>query len=389
MCSPSPSKVCGNCCMPTWTKVGFPKSIRASSGGDWSAKGVRSSTWVEHSPGRRLWSGHTESGDGDDDVELPDRAARPVRVRRHVPEWLDNPFRQSLRIGRRRHPCQDDGGNLLEADPSVRRTLGRQAFARPFGSRGPRVLEATDSVLSEERLPGEPDRLREEGVQRVHGLAGLHELVEELRVHDLVVAEAMAGDEILPAEILDHRMVRIIPWGRPLEGFPAEFDPRAQDFLPRVRLLDDSVADLLEDRRVGMPDPGVDATLSRLQVEEISGSHVLRRRRFVVPEMDPHMGLVRALVRGEADVPVDAGDGSSKSLRFPDEVRADLLQSCRCITDEAHRRFLDDLLVSGLVRLEPFLAVVLLEFPEELEEARREISGVVGHLARPLRAVPE
>jgi len=70
-------------------------------------------------------------------------------------------------------------------------------------------------------------------------------------------------------------------------------------------------------------------------------------------------------------------------------VRADLLQSCRCITDEAHRRFLDDLLVSGFVRLEPFLAVVLLEFPEELEEARREISGVVGHLARPLRAVPE
>src|SRR5437667_9214500 len=326
---------------------------------------------------------------GQDDVELPDRSSRPVRVRSHVAEWLYYPFRKSLCPGRRGHPRQDDGGNFLEVDPIVRRTSGRQAFARPIGSRGPRLRETADRVLSEERLPGEPDRLREEGVQRVHGLAGLHELVEELRVHDLVVAEAMAGDEVLPAEILDHRMVRIIPWGRPLEGFPAEFDPRAQDFLPRVRLLDDSVADLLEDRRVGMPDPGVDATLSRLQVEEISGSHVLRRRRLVVPEMDPHMGLVRALVRGEADVSVDAGDGSSEGLRFPHEVRADLLQSCRCITDEAHRRFLDDLLVSGFVRLEPSLTVVLLQFLDELEETRREISGSVGHLARPLRAVLE
>src|SRR5438046_6958591 len=103
-------------------------------------------------------------------------------------------------------------------------------------------------------------------------------------------------------------MVRIIPWGRPLEGFPAEFDPRAQDFLPRVRLLDDSVADLLEDRRVGMPDPGVDATLFRIQVEEIFGSHELRPRRLVVPEMAPHMSLDRALVRGETDVTVTAGN---------------------------------------------------------------------------------
>src|SRR5207237_9358756 len=173
----------------------------------------------------------------------------------------------------------DDGGHFLEADPAVRRTLGRQAFARPFGSRGPRVLEATDSVLSEERLPGEPDRLREEGVQRVHGLAGLHELVEELRVHDLVVAEAMAGDEVLSAEVLDHRMVRIISWRGSLAGFPAEFDPRAQGFLPRVRLLDDSATALLHDGRVGMPDPGVDAALAGFQVEEVAGSHVLRRRR--------------------------------------------------------------------------------------------------------------
>src|SRR5207249_11615942 len=142
---------------------------------------------------------------GEDDVELPDRAARPVRVRSHVPEWLDYPFRQSLRPGRRRHPRQDDGGNLLETDPIVRRTLGRQAFARPFGSRGPRLRETADRVLSQERLPREPDRLREEGVQRVHGLASLHELVEALRVHDLVVATAAAAYADLRAQVLSHR----------------------------------------------------------------------------------------------------------------------------------------------------------------------------------------
>src|SRR5207237_7274189 len=45
--------------------------------------------------------------------------------------------------------------------------------------------------------------------------------------------------------------------------------------------------------------------------------------------------------------------------------------------------FLNGLFVWRLVRRESFLAVVLPEVPEELEEARREISGSIGHNAHP------
>src|SRR5437899_5601038 len=95
--------------------------------------------------------------------------------------------------------------------------------------------------------------------------------------------------------------------------------------------------------------------------------------------MDPDVVLVRALVRGEPDVSIDPRDRSAERLRVADEVRAELLEPRARVADETDRGLLDDLLVPLLVRREPFLVVVLAEFPEEPEQFGREVPRSLRH----------
>src|SRR6266571_8125206 len=102
-------------------------------------------------------------------------------------------------------------------------------------------------------LPRDANRSREEPVQRVHRLAHLDERVEKLRARDLVVAKAPTGDEVLPPQVLDERMIRIVAGRRSLERISLDGDPTSDDLLPRIRFIDNPIADLLQYRRVGMP----------------------------------------------------------------------------------------------------------------------------------------
>src|SRR5438046_3377390 len=104
-------------------------------------------------------------------------------------------------------------------------------------------------------------------------------------------------------------MVRIEAGWRPFQGLALEFDLRSKDGLPSIGLVDDSIPDLFEDPRLRMPDAGMDAALPGLQVEKVAWCHMLRRSCLVVPEVDPDMGLVRALVRRETNIPVNQGNG--------------------------------------------------------------------------------
>src|SRR2546422_8461118 len=175
-------------------------------------------------------------------------------------------------------------------------------------------------------LPGEADRSRQEAVQRVHRPARLDERAEELRARDLVVAKAPARDEVLPSQVLDERMIRVVAGRRPLERVALDGDPAPDDLPPRVRFIDNPIADLLQYRRVGMPDARMGHRLARLHVEIVTGRHLLRPGRLRVPEMDPDLGLVRALVRREADVPVDGGERTAERFGFRGEKRANRLQ---------------------------------------------------------------
>src|SRR3989475_7833903 len=229
-------------------------------------------------------------------------------------------------------------------------------------------------------LPGKADRSREEAVQRVHGRARLDERVEELRARDLVVAEAPARDEVLPPQVLDERMVRIVAGRGSLQRISLDGDPASDDLLPCVRFIDDPIANLLQRRGVGMPDPRMGHGLARVHVEVVAGRHLLRPARLRVPEMDSDLRLVRALVRREPDVPIDAREGPAERLGIGDEIRADLLEPRPGVANEPQARFLHGVLVTFLVLREPFFAVVLRQVTEEPEEVRGEVFRFLGHL---------
>src|SRR2546427_12175741 len=112
-------------------------------------------------------------------------------------------------------------------------------------------------------LPGEADRSRQEAVQRVHRLARLDERAEELRARDLVVAKAPARDEVLPSQVLDERMIRVVAGRWPLERDALDGDPAPDDLPPRVRFIDTPIAHLLQYRHVRMPDARLRRRLAR------------------------------------------------------------------------------------------------------------------------------
>src|SRR6266511_3006240 len=147
-----------------------------------------------------------------------------------------------------------------------------------------RQRDATPESQRNAELPGEAHRSGEEPIQRLHGRARFDERLEELLVGDLRIAERARPDEILPAEVLDERMVRVDAGRRPLEGFALEPHLAPEDFLPLIRFVEDATADLREDRRIGMPDAGVCGALTGSQVQEEPGRHVLRSYGLRVPE---------------------------------------------------------------------------------------------------------
>src|SRR5881296_987508 len=234
-------------------------------------------------------------------------------------------------------------------------------------------------------LPGEADRSSEEAVQRVHRLAHLEERVEELRARNLVVAKAPTGDEVLAPQVLDERMMRIVAGRGSLQRVSLDGDPASDDLLPRVRFVDDPIANLLQRRGVGMPDPRMGHRLARVRVKIVAGRHLLRPGRLRVPEMDSDLRLVRALVRREPDVPIDAGERPAEGFGFRDEIRANLLQPRSGVTNESQARFLYGVLVTFLVLRKPLFVVVLREVTEEPEKLRGEVFRLLGHLAPPRR----
>src|SRR3989442_6606816 len=128
-----------------------------------------------------------------------------------------------------------------------------------------------------------------------------------------------------------------------------------------------------------MPDARMGHRLARVHVEIVAGRHLLRPGRLRVPEVDPDLRLVRALVRRESDIPVDARQRSAERLGLRDDVGADLLQPRSGVADELQARFLDGLLVSFLVLREPLFVVVLRQVAEEREEFRGEVRRLLAH----------
>jgi hypothetical protein len=79
--------------------------------------------------------------------------------------------------------------------------------------------------------------------------------------------------------------------------------------------------------------------------------------RFVA-EMGPSIGLVGALVVGEAYIAMDAKQGATIGARVGDEVRTDLPQVGPNVTDEVEHGAADIPLIALLVGLKPLTSVL-------------------------------
>ena len=110
-----------------------------------------------------------------------------------------------------------------------------------------------------------------------------------------------------------------------------------------------------------MPTPGEGS--SRLQVEiEAGGVDVLSR---LVSELDRHVGLVRGLVLGEADVSVRTHQGAAHIPGVGEKVRRDGVQARGEVSDEIEGGLPNRLDVTIFVPVPPGFLVVVGQLPQE------------------------
>jgi hypothetical protein len=125
---------------------------------------------------------------------------------------------------------------------------------------------------------------------------------------------------------------------------------------------DDVAAEGEELVAVGHEDAGGEDDLGGVELEVEAGAGGLGHAGVRPPGGD--VGLVRALVGGEANVAVDAEHGL---VRGTDMGGGDVEEVVVEAVDEGEQRGLERALVDGLAGVEPVAGVVLLEAAEELE----------------------
>ena len=133
---------------------------------------------------------------------------------------------------------------------------------------------------------------------------------------------------------------------------------------------------LADGRGVGTPYPRSDEHVAGLKVQV--ESRPVNLSPHLVPEMYARVGLVRALVLGEADVAVDAEYGAAGQPGICDHVRAYLTQDFAEVHHEVDQRVPDVALVPRLVVLEPLAVLLSASSAKELEQGRSEV-GRRGH----------
>src|SRR5690606_13388867 len=140
-----------------------------------------------------------------------------------------------------------------------------------------------------------------------------------------------------------------------------------------LRVGEDELADLALGIGLGMPQPGADDALSRLQV------HVARGRgpfaAALMAQTRALRALVRRLVVGEACVAVDAEQRAPHRARVGAEVRADRGHRRLQVADQAQERLAYVRLVVGAVGLEPGLVVVSRQAAQEAQAGIAEVGS--------------
>src|SRR6266496_4062271 len=115
-----------------------------------------------------------------------------------------------------------------------------------------------------------------------------------------------------------------------------------------------------------MPQSNRSEYLTRLKVEVETWA--MDVAAGLVAEVDPHMGLVGALVLGKSDVAIDPEKRSPRGAVVGDEVWTDPAQVRTEAPHELQRGILNRVEISLLVLREPISVVVLAQVHQEPEE---------------------
>ena len=223
-------------------------------------------------------------------------------------------------------------------------------------------------------------------VQFPDGTEYLSESLVESHRDDVLVGEPAGGHVVLALQLLDERVLRVEPPGRPLQRVAVAVEALAErrgiDHHPEApRIVGDRLADPGEGRGLGVPDAETCEGALRLEVQiEDRGVDV---PGVLVKETNPHVGLVGRLIFREADVSLDAEERPAHGSGDRHELLADLPEMGLEIGDELERRLLHGPLVSGLVGQEPVPIVVALQIPhvgEQLGGQARALPGAHGPL---------
>ncbi len=172
-------------------------------------------------------------------------------------------------------------------------------------------------------------------------------------------------------------MLRVITPRRTDKAFSRELEPLLESgtryrLFPSLRVLDQTLPEVLQGFSIRMPDPQANESPFRLQMK------VETRRMGVfpplMPELNPRVGLIGAFVLGEPDIPMNSEKGATGGPGIGPEMGAEALERGGEVLDELQGRAFHFPLIPHFVCLKPVTVVVLGQIPKECERLLCEMS---------------
>src|SRR3989475_10322420 len=157
-----------------------------------------------------------------------------------------------------------------------------------------------------------------------------------------------------------------------LQGLSFNRNPRSPNRLPLSRTCDDALAYSLQGCRIGMPEPSPAHAVRGFQMK-VKSWRALILAGPNVGKVGAHVGLVRTLVFGESDVPVDTEHGATDRPGVDLDMGADGVEWLAEICDEPQHGLFHVGLVPSPIGLEPGALVVRFQIAEELEQPRTRV----------------
>src|SRR5215467_3970292 len=179
--------------------------------------------------------------------------------------------------------------------------------------------------------------IRYELHERSRGAESLKHQIQEAIAGDFPICQRSAQGEVLPLDVVDERVSRVVTGWRPLQRFACHAAGRAKGTTrdraaPPFGISGDLVSNFFERLWLRLPDSTADHGIPWFEMQVICRS--CPGLALGVPEVRSGVCLVRALVFRKADVAVNAHHRSPVWAGIGDKTRCDVLQFRRKVADQ-------------------------------------------------------